>query len=509
MAETAPILDQTDPEARDHVNRVVAASGTSFMAGMKVLPPPRRAAMFAIYAFCREIDDIADEPAPEADKRRRLDAWRAEIDRLYDGRPEAPTARALLGPVRAFALAKEDFLALIEGMEMDAADTVRLADLGRARILLRPRRLRGRPPVGQGVRRAGRGRRRRRLCARPGAAAHQHPARPRAKTPSAAGSICRPICSSVTASRRATRTWCCADPALPHLCDELAGLARRRFHEAAAAIGARSAPGAASRDHHDARLSPHPRSPRGARLDAARSAGLARQDREAVDRAALRPALARHGQRSTSSAPASPASPRRSSWPRPDARSSCYEAAGQAGGRCRSFHDDALGCEIDNGNHLMLSGNDSAMAYLATIGARDTLLCPPGARFPFVDLATGQRWIVDVNEGRLPWWILAPSRRVADSRPAPISRGAAPRDRRTGAHRRRLLRHAAADLPALLGAAHRRHPQHRGRGGVGAAPLARVRRDGRPRRRRLAPVHRPRRIVAQPDPTGACLPRTT
>jgi squalene-associated FAD-dependent desaturase len=94
-----------------------------------------------------------------------------------------------------------------------------------------------------------------------------------------------------------------------------------------------------------------------------------------------------------------------------------HEAAGQAGGRCRSFHDDALGCEIDNGNHLMLSGNESAMAYLDTVGARDTLLCPEGARFPFVDLATGQRWTVDINEGRLPWWIFAPGRRVADSRP--------------------------------------------------------------------------------------------
>jgi hydroxysqualene dehydroxylase len=95
-----------------------------------------------------------------------------------------------------------------------------------------------------------------------------------------------------------------------------------------------------------------------------------------------------------------------------------HEAAGQAGGRCRSFHDDVLGCEIDNGNHLMLSGNDSAMAYLDTIGARDTLLCPPGARFPFVDLATGQRWTVDINDGRIPWWIFARGRRVADSTPA-------------------------------------------------------------------------------------------
>lgn len=95
-----------------------------------------------------------------------------------------------------------------------------------------------------------------------------------------------------------------------------------------------------------------------------------------------------------------------------------HEAAGQAGGRCRSFHDDALGCEIDNGNHLMLSGNRAAMAYLDTIGSRDTLLCPEGARFPFVDLATGERWTVELNEGRLPRWIFAPERRVAGSRPS-------------------------------------------------------------------------------------------
>src|SRR5690606_15773630 len=116
----------TDQEAHDHVNRVVAASGTSFLAGMKVLPPPRRRAMFAIYAFCREIDDIADEPAPHDDKLRRLEAWRREIDRLYEGRPTMPTARALLGPVRDFDLDKDDFLALIEGMEMDACDRLAL-----------------------------------------------------------------------------------------------------------------------------------------------------------------------------------------------------------------------------------------------------------------------------------------------------------------------------------------------------------------------------------------------
>lgn len=114
-----------DQAARAHVRDVVSASGTSFMSAMKMLPPARREAMFAVYAFCREIDDIADEPAPAADKAARLAGWRAEIDRLYDGAPSQPTARALAGPVAAFGLDKADFMALIDGMEMDAGDSLR------------------------------------------------------------------------------------------------------------------------------------------------------------------------------------------------------------------------------------------------------------------------------------------------------------------------------------------------------------------------------------------------
>jgi phytoene synthase len=235
MAETASILDQTDPEAREHVNRVVAASGTSFLAGMKVLPPQRRAAMYAIYAFCREIDDIADEPAPEADKRRRLDAWRAEIDRLYDGRPEGPTARALLAPVRSFALAKEDFLALIEGMEIDAADTLRLSTLNDLEYYCdRVACAVGRLSV--------------RVFGAPGAAG--------VAVAFALGqalqltNILRDLSEDATRGRlylpeellerhgieAREPAAVLADAALPHLCEELAGLARRRFHEAEAAI---------------------------------------------------------------------------------------------------------------------------------------------------------------------------------------------------------------------------------------------------------------------------------
>ncbi|MGH6945595.1 MAG: hydroxysqualene dehydroxylase HpnE [Geminicoccaceae bacterium] len=89
-----------------------------------------------------------------------------------------------------------------------------------------------------------------------------------------------------------------------------------------------------------------------------------------------------------------------------------YEAAQQAGGRCRSYPDRALGRLIDNGNHLLLSGNRSALAYLEAIGAKSSLLGPEEACFPFLDLASGERWTVRPNRGRIPFWIAVPSRRV-------------------------------------------------------------------------------------------------
>ncbi len=124
----ANAVDATEPASQgapadfDHVRAVVADSGTSFFWAMRLLPEPRRDAMFAIYAFCREVDDIADDPAPMAEKSAGLAGWRDEIARLYAGRPTYPTGRALLGPVNAYCLRQEDFLALVEGMEMDAAD---------------------------------------------------------------------------------------------------------------------------------------------------------------------------------------------------------------------------------------------------------------------------------------------------------------------------------------------------------------------------------------------------
>ncbi len=93
-----------------------------------------------------------------------------------------------------------------------------------------------------------------------------------------------------------------------------------------------------------------------------------------------------------------------------------YEAAGRAGGRCRSFHDRTLDAVIDNGNHLLLSGNRSAQAYLRAIGAEGRLVGPAEAAFPFVDLANGERWELRLSDGPIPWWILDPRRRVPGTR---------------------------------------------------------------------------------------------
>ncbi len=92
------------------------------------------------------------------------------------------------------------------------------------------------------------------------------------------------------------------------------------------------------------------------------------------------------------------------------------EGAGQAGGRCRSYHDATLGQVIDNGNHLVLSGNHAVHDYLGTIGATDRLAGPDVARFAFADVKTGARWTIAPNEGPLAWWVLMKNRRVPGSR---------------------------------------------------------------------------------------------
>jgi squalene-associated FAD-dependent desaturase len=92
-----------------------------------------------------------------------------------------------------------------------------------------------------------------------------------------------------------------------------------------------------------------------------------------------------------------------------------HEATQQAGGRCRSYFDAQTNLTIDNGNHLLLSGNRHALAYAKSIGTEAGLVGPKHAQFPFVDVTTGQRWLLDLGDGRLPLWLFDESRRVPDT----------------------------------------------------------------------------------------------
>ncbi len=115
-----PIAKADIDTAKAKAEALVKRSGTSFYWGMRILPPPKRQAMYAIYAFCREVDDIADGEAPTEHKLRELDDWRGEIEALYAGQPTFQTTLALLEPVSVFDLPKNEFLLMIDGMEMDA-----------------------------------------------------------------------------------------------------------------------------------------------------------------------------------------------------------------------------------------------------------------------------------------------------------------------------------------------------------------------------------------------------
>ena len=97
-------------------------------------------------------------------------------------------------------------------------------------------------------------------------------------------------------------------------------------------------------------------------------------------------------------------------------RVTLYDRAPRAGGRCRSYFDPALDRLIDNGNHLLLSANHAAMAFMRDCGGQGRLHGPRRARFAFADLADGTRFAVRPNPGPLPWWILHPARRIPGTR---------------------------------------------------------------------------------------------
>ena len=130
---TGTTLDSAEAVAdeaslREAIRRRVEAAGTSFYWAMRLLPQERREGMYAVYAFCREVDDIADD-WPEAERAAGLAAWHEEIEAVYNGKPRHLIARALETPVARFRLRKGDFHDVIDGMEMDAGAAIRAPDL--------------------------------------------------------------------------------------------------------------------------------------------------------------------------------------------------------------------------------------------------------------------------------------------------------------------------------------------------------------------------------------------
>ena len=277
----------------DAVEAIVRAAGTSFYRGMRVLPPDRRHAMYAIYAFCRMVDDIADEDSAFAAKLPELTAWRERVAGLYQGQSDGPVTRIL---ARRRAALRASAAGLPGGDRRHAdgrREHHRRTRSGDARSLLRPGRRCRRPALGARLRRclgrSGRGG----VCARPRAATHQHPARP------AGGRGAWPALSAARMARRRRRAarsgggaararsppGLCAGrrpgaPALPHRGGGDAPL-RRPGDEAGAADGRHLCgdPVAAG-------------APRlGAAAAAREPAGLA----EAVARTALRPRCRRVG----------------------------------------------------------------------------------------------------------------------------------------------------------------------------------------------------------------------
>lgn len=142
----ARVMEATSPgmsarEAAQYAADIVTRSGTSFAAGMKILSRERREAMFAIYAFAREIDDIADEGGTHDERLAALAEWRREIARCYEGAPRTPVGLALVPAIKQFDLDQHEFEMLIEGMEMDVEGP--LVGPGHERLMAYCRRVAG------------------------------------------------------------------------------------------------------------------------------------------------------------------------------------------------------------------------------------------------------------------------------------------------------------------------------------------------------------------------------
>lgn len=133
----APLPAPPGANPQQVADAITTQARSSFAAGMRLLPRPRREAMRSVYALARILDDIADGDWPGNEKRRLLDAWRGEVDRLYEGKPRSAIGQALAGPVTRYRLPRVEFLLLIEGMEMDAGGPVIAPSMVRLRAYTR------------------------------------------------------------------------------------------------------------------------------------------------------------------------------------------------------------------------------------------------------------------------------------------------------------------------------------------------------------------------------------
>jgi len=107
----------------DYCARKAAASGSSFYYSFRLLPPTRRRAITALYAYCREVDDVVDEVSDPAVARLKLAWWRNQVHAVFDGTPQHPVALALRDVVPQFGLRETDLATVIDGMEMDLAQS--------------------------------------------------------------------------------------------------------------------------------------------------------------------------------------------------------------------------------------------------------------------------------------------------------------------------------------------------------------------------------------------------
>src|SRR5215208_4593699 len=122
-----PMNDATPADTQGSGGAPSRASGSSFYTAMRIMPRAQREAMFEIYSFCRKVDDIADDGGPRDTRLDQLRLWRADIDALYSG-SAVSRAKSLARPVKEFGLRREDFQAVIDGMEMDVVTDIRAPD---------------------------------------------------------------------------------------------------------------------------------------------------------------------------------------------------------------------------------------------------------------------------------------------------------------------------------------------------------------------------------------------